>query len=310
MAAFFTKKTEEVIRSNAKGGRPWCAVLSFYGPHHPVTPPQPWDDMYPMEQVELPANHHDDFSKKPWQQKKSKRYKFDKWTGEQFKDYIRRYWGYCSYIDDQIGKVFKTLRQTGQWENTIIVFTSDHGDMVASHGFIYKMGANAYDELYHVPTIIYIPGLTRAGSRCKALVSQIDLLPSLLEAAKLPMPNNIDGRSLVELLKGKTENHRDIIFAESQSNTLMCRDKKYKFVANWHSRQLEELYNLSTDPGETENLAFEPEYADTAKKMREQIINWAKQTGHMYAEVIEKKLIENSKLRPGEKITAGTKRIS
>ncbi len=281
MSAFLALHAERFIRGQARSTRPWLCVLSFYGPHLPVAPPKPWDEMYSLDQVALPPNHRDDLKGKPIRQMAMRRnYRSDRWTEEQFKDYVRRYWGYCSYIDHQIGRVFKALDETGQWDNTIVVFTSDHGDMVAAHGMIWKLCWCAYEELFRVPCLIRIPGTTPAGLRVRALASNIDLLPTLLEATGIRAPEGMDGRSLVPVLSGRSQRHRDVVFAHICGASHMCRDERYKFALHWRVRDRDELYDLQEDPGELRNLALEPEYQGLVKKMRQRIVQWLERTEH------------------------------
>ncbi len=291
MASFLARHAERFIRDQQGKTQPWCAVLSFYGPHLPVAPPKPWDTMYALDDVTLPANHRDALGGKPAKQKTNEHcYVLPEWNDDQFKDYIRRYWGYCSYIDEQIGRVFKALRDTNQWDNTIIVFTSDHGDMVGAHGMIYKLTACGYEELFHVPAIIRIPGTTKPGSRTDALASNIDLLPTLLEASHVTPPDGIDGRSLVPVLKGEARDHRKIVFASSADREFICCDGRHKFVLNRVDDDLDELYDLQTDPGEMNNLAHVPEHKTLAARMTREILSWLRDTNHPYASAIAARL--------------------
>ncbi len=287
MAAFFAGEAERFVRERAGGARPWAAVLSFFGPHLPVAPPKPWDEMYSLDQVTLPANHRDSLAGKPVRQRTAARnYVLPEWTDDQFKDYIRRYWGYCSYLDRQIGRVFAALRDTGQWDNTIVVFTSDHGDMLAGHGMIFKLGTCGYEELYRVPTLVRIPGVTRPGSRTDALASNVDFVPTLVEAAGLAAPDGMDGLSLVPLLRSERDTHRDIIFSDCSDSSLICRDKQHKFVLNWRNRDIDELYDLDADPGEMRNLAYEDAHKATADALRARVLDWTRDTTHRYAALV------------------------
>jgi arylsulfatase A-like enzyme len=291
VGAFLAKQTEKFVRSRAGNPQPWCAVLSFYGPHLPVAPPKPWDTMYSLDQVTLPPNHRDTLEGKPARQKNNAHCNMmSKWTDEQYKDYIRRYWGYCSFIDERIGQVFKSLRDTNQWDNTIIVFTTDHGDMVGAHGLIYKLHSCGYEELFHIPAIIRIPGLTKPGSRSDALVSNIDVLPTLLDASCIPRPDGIDGKSLVSLLRDETKRHREMVYSASMERSFICCDGRYKFVLNLQDDDLNELYDLKADPGEMRNLAYATEHKALAEKMSQQIITWLRETKHPYEDVIAAKV--------------------
>jgi len=296
VASFLARNAERFIRARAMGNRPWCAVLSFYGPHHPVVPPKPWDEMYALDQVALPENHSDTLQGKPASQRtEGNCYVLPRWDKNQFKDYIRRYWGYCSYIDQQIGRILSALHDTDQWDNTIILFTSDHGDMVGAHGMIYKLGYCGYDELYRVPTILYIPGKTKPRSRTDALVSNIDFLPTLLEASGISIPLDIDGKSLLPLVKGETEQHREMVFADCYNHSLICREKRYKFVLNWNNREQDELYDLEADPGELTNLVYVSRYASVVASMKQRIINWLRETNHPYVTIISREASKESR---------------
>lgn len=287
MEAFFAGQADRFIRSHAGTGNPWCAVLSFFGPHSPVAPPRPWDEKYTLEQAGLPPNHYDKLEGKPITQRASAQcYMLPRWNDGQFMDYRRRYFGYCSYIDHQIGRVFQALQETNQWDNTIVVFTSDHGDMVGAHGMILKLGCCGYEELYRVPTFVHIPGVTRAGSSTDALASNIDFMPTLLEATGLSVPSNLDGKSLLPLLRGETSRHRQAIFSDCSDSSLITRDERHKFVLNWKRRDLDELYDLQSDPGEMTNLAYDPAHKATADQMRKRVLDWTAETTHPFAAVI------------------------
>jgi len=179
----------------------------------------------------------------------------------------------------QIGQVFKTLKETDQWDNTVIIFTTDHGDMIAAHGMIYKLGSNGYEELFHVPAILRIPGLENAGVKIQPLTSSLDILPTILEAINISSPAPIDGRSLIPLLKQSSDTHREILFSEihgasKYAKTIICRDQQYKYVYHWLSDDVDELYDLAADPGEMHNLYQHKAYQEVAKQMREKIIQW------------------------------------
>ncbi len=292
MAHFFTEETKTFILEHQKSERPWAAVLSYFGPHLPVSPPQPWDTLHSLEDVDLPHNLIDSLEGKPIAQKKTElQYVLGQWSEDQYKDYIRRYWGYCAYIDNRIGQVFRLLKETGQWDNTIIIFTSDHGDMVAGHGMIFKLGSNAYEELFRVPAIISLPGGEFQGLRIKELASSVDLLPTILDAAGIAVPAEIDGKSLLPFLKDQVAQHRPAVFAEIHTSNhggkvIMCRSQRYKYVYHWLSSDVDELYDLEADPGELNNLIGDESYREVVDNMKDFIVEWSRETGHRYASLI------------------------
>jgi arylsulfatase A-like enzyme len=286
-AAFLSREAAQFIREHADGSRPFCVVLSIYGPHLPVAPPKPWDEMYDPKEVPLPSNFHDELIGKPRSQRLNKLcYRLPTWKEEQFRDYIARYWGYVSYIDHQIGEVLRTLEETGRMQDTIVLFTSDHGDMVGAHGMIFKLRCG-YDELMRVPFMIRYDGTLPRGVVCEALVSSVDVLPSLLELMGIPAPSGLQGRSFIPLLRGKRERIHDAVFTEILS-TIIVRTDRWKFCLNWRPRDLDELYDLRNDPGEMHNLAYEPEYAGVIEDMRRMIAEWLEETDHPFGELIMK----------------------
>ena len=295
MATYFTNEATGFIRAKHKDDKPWGAVVSYFGPHLPVAPPKPWDTLYALSDVELPSNLVDSLVNKPKAQRKTElQYVLGQWTHKQYKDYIRRYWGYSGFIDAQIGRIFTLLKETNQWENTIIIFTSDHGDMVGGHGMIFKLGSNAYEELFHVPAIIRIPGSGKVNGEVKSLTSSIDIFPTVLDAARIEIPAGVDGQSLLPLLSGEVDEGNQPVFAEIHSpgpygKIIMCRDGRYKYVYHWQSPDMDELYDLERDAGELDNLYTDSKSQDVVMRMQKSIIDWSRSTGHTYANLIANK---------------------
>lgn len=286
MAAYFAQEAAAFLDAQRGSEAPFGLVVSFYGPHLPVAPPRPWDEMYSLDDVALPANHHDLLDGKPLGQKRNGRcYALDDWTGEQFLDYIRRYWGYCSYIDHHIGRVLEALDRSGKADDTIVLFTSDHGDMVAAHGFVYKLTWCGYDELLRVPFLLRCPGRIEPGSAYTHLAESVDVLPSLLELMDIPAPDRVDGCSFVAPVR-KSEEYRDDVVCNSMEINLTAVTPDWKYVLNWRRRDLDELYDRVNDPGEMHNLAYDETHAETVAAMQQRVVDWLEETGHPYKDVI------------------------
>ena len=287
MAAFLANHAVSFIEEQAESATPFALVLSFYGPHLPVAPPVPWDNKYPLAKIPLPANHHDDLKGKPVGQRTNGRcYKLPTWTEEQFRDYVRRYWGYCSYIDHQIGRVLDALEAVGKADNTIVLFTSDHGDMVASHGFVYKLTSCGYDELLRVPFLLRCPGRVKPGSTSDAFVNSVDVLPTLLGLMDVPAPKGVDGRSFLPLLEGRARRHRRTVICNSGERNLTMVTDRWKYVLNWNPCDLDELYDLEQDPGEMNNLITDKNLKTVRDQMRHHIEGWLEETEHPYKDTI------------------------
>ena len=178
-------------------------------------------------------------------------------------------------IDDNVGRMLEALEHTGQVDNTLVIFTSDHGEMLGDHGLLLK-GCRFYEGLVHVPLILRWPGQIPAGQTSDALVELTDLAPTLLEAAGLEVPRHMAGRSLLPLLRGATAEHRDAVRCEyyealsmapgdragwSNSRATMIRDRRYK-LAVYHDHPSGELFDLDQDPHEHDNLWHSPDHAE------------------------------------------------
>lgn len=172
------------------------------------------------------------------------------------------YYAMIKLIDDQVGRILETLEETGRREQTIILFTPDHGEMLGDHGLIQK-GCRFYEGLVRVPLIFSLPGHFESSLKSDALVELLDIAPTLLELAGLKAPDRMQGRSLLPILQGKAskDHHRDFVRCEyydavdmpDATFATMYRDRSHKLVV-YHGHQHGELYDLEADPGEFENL--------------------------------------------------------
>jgi len=313
ISSFLRKKAVEYLEKQKDSGKPFFLGVSFPGPHRPMTPPQPWDKMYRIEDMKLPANHLDDLKNKPREtQQRSRYYMLNKTKEElealdkhpvypnefwdlfrrgsfgdrEFKDLMAHYYGFVSLIDKQIGKILEALDRLGMSGNTIVLFTTDHGDNLGSHGFIFK-NLTMYDELMRVPLIVRLPGRISPNVESNALVSNIDLMPTLLDLAGVPVPEGVQGRSFRPVLEGKSDRHRDLTMSfimAPKAQIRMIRTGDRKFCLNWLPRQVDELYDLASDPGEMRNLAVEPEHAREADEMRERLFAAMRDAGDPWLE--------------------------
>ena len=180
------------------------------------------------------------------------------------------YYAMIELIDDQVGRVLDALRESGQADNTLVIFTSDHGEMLGDHGLIQK-GCRFYEGLVRVPLILSWPGEIGAGQRSDALVELTDLAPTLLEAAGEAVPEWMQGRSLLPMSTGAAplDHHREAVWCEffdaldapDATRATMYRRGRYKLVV-YHGHGLGELYDLERDPGEFDNLWDDPRHAE------------------------------------------------
>jgi arylsulfatase A-like enzyme len=191
---------------------PWLFSVNIYDPHGPFDPPQEYVDRFDIDALPGPRFRESDLAA----QKRFNDINFKGRAGDtrnrEGKERQAKYWAQIELIDDNVGRMLDVLEETGQRENTIVIFTSDHGDMTGDHGLVAK-GCRFYDPLVGVPLIFSWPGRFKAGLRSEALVELTDIVPTLLEVNGLSIPNRIQGRSLLAILEGRAEphEHRDFV---------------------------------------------------------------------------------------------------
>ena len=290
------EKTMEFIRQEREC--PWLASVNIYDPHPPFNPPKSYRDQFDPEQMPGALFKESDLV----QQEKLAGIDFqsrgrhpdeldirspiiplspgvpesDLAGKRDAKTLQAAYYAMIKLVDDQLGRILDCLKETGQLDNTIVIFTSDHGETLGDHGLIQK-GCRFYEGLVRVPLIISWPGRFQAGLRCSGLTELVDIVPTLLEAAGLPVPSEMHGRSLMPYLKGEEDGGRirefarceyysalDSSFCHAKDDTYatMIRDERYKLVL-YHGHDLGELYDLEEDPDEFNNLWDEPAASET-----------------------------------------------
>jgi len=181
-------------------------------------------------------------------------------------------WAYCrltEMVDAQIGRVLDAIRESGLEEKTVIVFSSDHGDMDSAHRMEHKTAL--YEEAARVPLIVSYKGVTPAGlvNDTHLVSNGLDLIPTLCDYAAIEPPNGLTGESFRPLAEGKTpQSWRTHLFIESEFG-YMLRSERYKYVLYDVGKNREQLIDLENDPGEMKNLATNPTYQDILREHRE-----------------------------------------
>ncbi|WNW12628.1 choline-sulfatase [Pseudomonas sp. DTU_2021_1001937_2_SI_NGA_ILE_001] len=239
------------------GEAPFCLTVSMTHPHDPYTIPKAFWDLYRDDEIPMPVAHTDQDALDPHSQRLLKVY--DLWDKplplDKIRDARRAYFGACSYIDHNIGQLLQTLEDTGLADDTLIVFSGDHGDMLGERGLWYKM--HWFEMAARVPLLVHAPRQFTAR-RVREAVSTADLLPTLVELAggqvdaRLPL----DGRSLLPHLRG--EGGHDEVFGEymaegTTSPLMMIRRGRYKFIYSEQDPCL--LFDVANDPQEREELS-------------------------------------------------------
>ncbi|MCY3916508.1 MAG: sulfatase-like hydrolase/transferase [Chloroflexi bacterium] len=255
---------------------PFFAYIAFTSPHDPRTPPPPFDTMYDAAAIELPPNylpeHPFDIGVRDIRDELLTGYPRGK---DEIKRHIADYYGMISHMDYDIGRILETLDARGLSENTIVVYTSDHGLGVGQHGLMGKQ--NLYDHSMRIPLIMRGPGLP-AGLRSKALLYLLDLYPTLLELAGAPVPDSTAGHSLTALLNEVTYKHRRQIYSAYQGvfghpagapYQRSIKDEGHKLIQTVVDGLMTwQLFDLDADPEEMENLFAYPAHAGLVERLK------------------------------------------
>ncbi len=274
------RKTIEFVESRASSGGAWLFSLNLFDPHLTFDPPEEYLRPYlsRLDDIPLPNYTPEELVTKPaWHRQwfaTGKNTYYGHYPCPEMTDRDHRlcraaYWAMCDQIDREVGRVLEALDRTGQRGRTVVIFTSDHGEMLGDHG-VYLKGPFMYDPAVRVPLIVAMPGAVAGGRRARALVELVDLAPTLLEAAGLDVPGNMQGRSLWPLLTDPAapDAHREDVYCESYNASgrpkgvapvyaTMLRTPTHKLIVQ-HATDEGELYDVAADPRERHNLWDDP----------------------------------------------------
>jgi len=274
----------EFIRNHQQ--TPWLFSFNCFAPHHPFDPPAEYLARYEPADMPLPQYREGELTSKPryqqldheWAHNSPGYFHVGGMTASDHQQVKAAYYAMIEHIDDQTGRMLAALRETGQEENTIVVFMSDHGEMLGDHG-LYLKGPHFYEAAVRAPLVLRLPGAIQAGLKCDGLIELVDLAPTLLDLAGIAAPPAMQGRSLKPVLQGDADpSHiRDHVYCEyynawthKRSYGTMMRTPVEKIVV-YHGVEDGEMYDLQNDPHEFENLYFSNAHA----RRREQLLKQA-----------------------------------
>lgn len=278
-----------VERIKALKNKPFMLTCSFNGPHDPNVVPSPYYEMFSPDKIELPANRG--VREKRFEKNWSRQIVAD--LGEPgLREFLRIYYAMTKLIDDQVGRILKALDAIGATDDTIIVFTADHGDMAGGHGMVWKSTDAFYDEVARVPLLMRYPRRFKPQTS-EIAASLVDMMPTLLDLCGRPIPEQVQGQSLVPYFTGerKASEARPFSFSERVTanpkgrrqvlpgarGSFMIRGRGWKYVR--YIQGDEYLYNLATDPGETRNLAADAKYTARHTELAAEMNAWLQRTG-------------------------------
>jgi arylsulfatase A-like enzyme len=259
--------TVDLLRSmkerRDRDGDPFFIWTNFWGPHTPCLIPEPYYSMYDPASIPVEPSFDETWERKPFVQQLVERYwglSEGGWT--RWREIIARYWGYVTMIDDLVGMIMAELEALGCADNTLVIFSTDHGDNMGAHRLIEK-GPFTYEQCYRLPMVAAYPGCEAPGSACDEFVYVQDLYPTFLELAGRPLPDEPDTMSILDQVRGRpVPTGRESVYAQFFAQLFryeqrMVRTRTHKFVYNLSD--IGELYDMVNDPWEMHNLIDLPE---------------------------------------------------
>ena len=283
VTAFQIENAIEAIKRAKKTGNPFSITSSLHFPHSPILPTKPYYGMYSTNEMPLPESINDDMGNSPYAFTNGRGFLPEYADTTKIKYMMSNYFGLITEIDDWVGKLLETLKENGFEENTFVVFTSDHGEMLGSHGMREKNVF--YEEAARIPLLIRFPKEIKAGIKVNTPISNINLYATILDYLGIK-DNKSDGNSLRPLIENKNTDEFDFVVTEWNYN-LKDNEPNYMILkGDWKmfipysssSNVINALYNLKDDPYEMDNLiGNNPEkakYNEKANELKEDLLLW------------------------------------
>ncbi len=273
--------SRDFIKDASQSDAPFCLSISFKAAHRPTTPDPQFDDVYAGQTFTKPGNYGREFSEHfALQSKQGRQYvRFEEWGySDRYDEVMAVYYQQIYGVDVAVGMIREALEDAGVSDNTVVIFTSDNGFFCGSHGYGSKV--LPYEEASRVPLIVYDPRHACSGRKLRsdALTGNVDFAPTILELAELPIPDNVDGKSLLPLYDDPTAATHDSLPLinvwgpkEVHSFGVVTADWKYIYWpwAEGEFEATEEFYDLQKDRLELQNLAAENADADQLETARD-----------------------------------------
>lgn len=328
LAAFMTDRAIDYLES--RHGRPWFAHLSYWQPHPPFIVPEPYNNRYDPADMPKPrraASPADEAAQHPFSAWRLERQRRRYWTlaaetsptdmtDADLAQFRATYYGMINEVEDNLGRLFDWLAQNGQYDNTLIVLTSDHGEQMGDHWSLGK--ETYYDESFHIPLILRDPrDAAGHGRKVEAFTETIDVMPTILDWIGVDTPRRCDGHSLAPWLRGETPagwrdathweyDFRDLVDQSAEQATglvsdechlAVIRDVKFKYIH--FAAQPPLFFDLEDDPDQLVNRAEDPDYAPQVLHYAQKMLTWRMQNGertltHLH---IEKGIFERTGTR-------------
>ena len=275
------KETVEFIEGRDRR-RPFFVQMSFQRPHAPLSPSPERADMYRPEDCDIPSSAVDLFerrfaTKPQWQRDHIERrggYPYVPADADELRRQLTHYFALITIIDEEIGRVLDCVRAQGELDNTIIVYVADHGDFAGDHGLMQK-NFGIYESIHRIPFLVWYPGCP-AGAEVAELIESVDLYPTLCELMDIPVPNGVEGQSLIPLIEegapGKEAALCEWAWGRLGGMTHTIRTQDFRLVYYGLGRE-GELYDRRVDPDEMNNVYSEADYQADRLRLTEMLLD-------------------------------------
>ncbi len=265
------KRTVQFLEEHRE--EPFCLWVGLEKPHPEWYAPAEYHAMYNPDDMPIPETFAEPFGEGLPLIIRETNFNAKHYPQEDVRHMTAAYYANVSYMDDVLGRILSAVDRFGLRENTIVVYTSDHGEMLFDHGLVQKHCF--FEAAVAVPLLIRAPGVTPAGSRCSVLAGLTDLIPTFCELTGTPAPAGLEGRSLAPFLAGQDETDPDhAVFSEFYSKGAperMIRTRDWKYIYT-HS-DLPQLYSVADDPLEQHNVAALPEFAQVRNELEKRLMD-------------------------------------
>lgn len=294
------------MEAAAKSASPWLIRVDFQDPHLPCRPSEPFASMYQPGDMIPWDSFADSMANKPYiQHQQLVNWQLQDRTWQDWSRTVALYFGMISQIDDAVGLMLGRLADLGLAEDTVVLYTSDHGDLCGGHGLIDKHYV-LYDDVIRVPLIVRDPNHSRIGQRIRSFVSHLDLGATIADLCRLPDVDPGHGRSMQPLLEGREEADRDCAVCSANGQQFGLYTQRCIRTADrlyvWNLTDIDELYDLQNDPGQLVNRIDDPDLTADLAMLRQRLYHILKARGDPFVRTdwVRSQLMDNRKLIRGD----------
>jgi arylsulfatase A-like enzyme len=259
------------------GKKPFFLYVAFTAPHDPRMPPLPYREAYYRNLPPLPANFLPQLPFDNGMMKGGRDENLAAWprTEAVIRDQLAEYYGMITHLDEQVGRILAALKQSGQADNTLIIYAADNGLALGSHGLLGKQ--SVFEHSMRVPLIVAGPGIPK-GKSTQAFSYLLDVFPTLCDVLGIQSPPHLEGESLRPIWEGKQDRVRNSVFLPYMQIQRSVRDQRWKLIAYPKIGHLQ-LFDLASDPDERTNLIDQPQYAAEVERLQTLMHQWQAKVG-------------------------------